>query len=180
MKILSKGGVRAVGIAALMGVFMSVFGHVPAAHAQEAPIWQKVCGDEKKAETCRIVQQHFMNKVVDGKTQTIGRVVALTVIYVENQKTKKRSPYLSVDMPLGVDLRPGAVLRVDKGAEIPVAYLQCTQAGCAGSLPLTAPILETFTKGVTIKVGFRPWGTEQVSVVEASLKGFSAAFKGIK
>ena len=39
-------------------------------------------------------------------------------------------PYLTVPLPLGVDLRPGAVIKVDKEPEIALEYLKCTGNGC--------------------------------------------------
>ncbi len=79
-------------------------------------------------------------------------------------------------MPLGVDLRPGAVLSIDKGQETKLVYLQCTNAGCDASLRLNPQMVRTLKAGNVINVGFRGWGQTKVTVVKASLKGFSRAF----
>ncbi len=42
-------------------------------------------------------------------------------------------------LPLGVDLRPGMVLRVDSHEEIKAPYLRCTNAGWHISLRLKLP-----------------------------------------
>ena len=110
----------------------------------------------------------------------MGKILGLAVIYVLAPKSKKREPYLSIQMPLGVDLRRGAVLRVDKGKEIPVQYLRCTNSGCDASLKLDSEILKALKAGNGLLVGFLPWGTNKTTVVNASLKGFTKAFKAIK
>lgn len=151
------------------------------ANAQAKPAWTKACVDPKKVETCRISQQLFMQKKdKTGKMKPVGRILGLTVLYVQNGKTKKREPHLSIQMPLGVDLRPGAVLKVDKGLDIPVKYLQCTQKGCDASIKLDAGFLKTLRAGNKLFVGFRPWGSPKTTVVGASLKGFTAKLNALK
>ena len=79
-----------------------------------------------------------------------------------------------------MDLRPGAVLRVDEGEEIAVPYLQCTQAGCDASIKLEAKLLWAMKQGEQFLVGFRAWGSDQTNVVNASLIGFTKAFQGLQ
>jgi len=147
------------------------------AHTQQAPVWQKICGNANKAETCRISQQLFISqKGKDGKQKAGGRILGLTVLYAG----EKRAPHLSISLPLGVDLRPGAVLKVDKGKDIPVQYLRCTQAGCDASLKLDDTYLKALKAGNNLLVGFRPWGSGKTTVLKASLTGFSKVFKGLK
>jgi len=150
------------------------------ASAQDQSPWKTICVDEKNNETCLIKQELFLNREVDGKEQNIGRVLALTVLHVGEGDPPVRNAYLSLEMPLGVDLRPGAVIRVDEGPEIPIPYLQCTQAGCAASVYLGPDVLKAFRAGSVLSVGFRPWGNTQVQVVQASLSGFTRAFSGIR
>ena len=117
-----------------------VFSYAPA--AQEESPWKIICADGIKPETCRITQTLFLSKEIEGKRKTLGKVLGLTVIYVTDPKSKIRDPHLSIQMPLGVDLRPGAVLKVDKGREIPVQYLRCTNNGCDASLQLDSKFLK--------------------------------------
>lgn len=161
-------------------VFVACLLAVSSVQAQAKPAWEKICVDAKKPNTCRISQVLFLTKMVEGKQQTLGRILGLTIFYADDVKAKKRNPYISIQMPLGVDLRPGAVLRVDEGQEIRLPYLQCTGAGCDASLPLDSKLLKSFEAGKSIRVGFRAWGAEDVNVVEASLIGFTQAFNGIK
>ena len=170
-------------LAGLLAVFLVPQAGVKIAGAQTAggPPWEKSCADPKNQESCRITQNLFLSqKDAEGKQQTVGKILGLTVIYATDQDTKKRTPYLSIQMPLGVDLRPGAVVRVDEGEERPLPFLQCTTAGCDASLRLDPPILDSLKAGQKFLVGFRPWGQTQTTVVEASLTGFTKAFSSLK
>ena len=148
--------------------------------AQEESAWKLICADGLKPETCRIIQTLFLTKKIQGKQRAVGKILGLTVIYVLAPKSKKREPYLSIQMPLGVDLRRGAVLRVDKGKEIPVQYLRCTNNGCDASLKLDSEILKALKAGNGLLVGFLPWGANKTTAVNASLKGFTKAFEALK
>ncbi|WP_417788901.1 invasion associated locus B family protein [Terasakiella pusilla] len=151
------------------------------ARAQEVSAWKKDCVKSADSQSCRISQQLFLSqKSKSGQQETVGRVLGLTVLYVEDQKSKKRTPYMSVSMPLGVDLRPGAVLKIDKGQDISIEYLRCTQSGCDASIELTKGLLNSLKAGSDLFVGFRPWGSEKVAVLKATLSGFSKAFNSIK
>ena len=148
--------------------------------AQEESAWKLICADGLKPETCRITQMLFLSKKIRGKQRAVGKILGLAVIYGLAPKSKKREPYLSIQMPLGVDLRRGAVLRVDKGKEIPVQYLRCTNSGCDASLKLDSKFLKALKAGNGLLVGFLPWGANKITAVNASLKGFTKAFKAIK
>jgi invasion protein IalB len=170
--ILTAGHVFTPDLAAQVSVDLA---------AQKKSSWKLICADGLKRETCRITQTHFVRKKdIQGKQQTGSKILGLTVIYVPNPKSKIREPYLSIQMPLGVDLRRGAALRVDKGKEIPVRYLRCTNSGCDASLKLDSGILKALKAGNGLLVGFLPWGTNKTTVVGATLKGFTKAFKAIK
>jgi invasion protein IalB len=149
--------------------------------AQKPSVWKKVCTDPANPTTCRIRQDLFLQqKNSSGKLKNVGRILRLNVIYSELGKTKKRKPFLSLQLPMGIDLRPGMVLKIDAGNEIQLPFLRCTAAGCDASILLKSKILKNMKGGKEIKVGFRPWGANKVSVVSASLKGFTAAFSAIR
>ena len=148
--------------------------------AQEKSAWKLICADGLKPDTCRITQMLFLSKKIQGKQRTVGKILGLAVIYGLAPKSKKREPYLSIQMPLGVDLRRGAVLRVDKGKEIPVQYLRCTNSGCDASLKLDSEILKALKAGNGLSVGFLAWGGNKTTAVNASLKGFTKAFKTLR
>ena len=148
--------------------------------AQEDITWKLICADGFKPETCKITQTLFLSKKIQGKQRTVGKILGLMVIYMPAPKSKIREPYLSIQMPLGVDLRRGAVLRVDEGKETPVQYLRCTNSGCDASLKLDSKFLKALKAGNGLLVGFLPWGGDKTTVVNASLKGFTKAFEFLR
>ncbi|MGD1885615.1 MAG: invasion associated locus B family protein [Cohaesibacteraceae bacterium] len=144
----------------------------PAQNAQ--PAWRLRCTDTNDASTCNANQELFLNRNVDGEQRNVGRLLNITVLYLDAQG--ERLPFMSLQMPLGLDLRPGAVMQVDDGQEMALEFLRCTNDGCDASVRLTPDLLGAMRAGNTLRVGFRPWGSEQVTAVEASLIGFTAAF----
>ena len=148
--------------------------------AQEESAWKLICADGLKPETCKITQTLFLSKKIQGKQRAVGKILGLTVICMPAPKSKIREPYLSIQMPLGVDLRRGAVLRVDKGKEIPVQYLRCTKSGCDASLKLDSQFIKALKAGNALSVGFLAWGGNKTTAVNASLKGFTKAFKTLR
>ncbi len=81
---------------------------------------------------------------------------------------------------MGVDLRPGTVFRIDNAKEIQLPFLRCTSFGCDASIQLSGKILQNMKAGKEIKVGFKKWGDDNVTVITATLTGFTAALSGIK
>lgn len=136
--------------------------------------WRLRCADTNDASTCNANQELFLNREVEGERRNVGRLLNLTVLYLDAQG--ERLPFMSLQMPLGLDLRPGAVMQVDDGQEITLEFLRCTNDGCDASVRLTPDLLGAMRAGNVLRVGFRPWGGEQVTAVEASLIGFTAAF----
>jgi invasion protein IalB len=150
------------------------------ATAQQNSPWQLVCSDKSDAKTCRMTQSRSRTKVINGKLQNVGKVLALTVLYVNNKKTNKRTPYLSIQLPLGVSLIEGSVIRVDKNKEIKLPYLQCSNAGCDASIELNKKLLRSMLAGIDIKVGFKIWPSTGTSIVTAPLTGFTKSFRKLK
>lgn len=152
------------------------------AHAQDTgdatPSWRLQCADTNDASTCSMNQELFLQQTVDGELQTVGRLLNLTVVYLD--AGGERVPFMSLQMPLGVDLRPGGVMRVDEEGETSLEFLRCTEAGCDASARVTPELLAQLRAGSVLRVGFRPWGSEQVTAVEASLVGFTAAFAQLR
>ena len=142
------------------------------------PAWRLRCDDSANATTCRMNQELFLQRQVEGEQRTLGRLLNLTVLYLESGG--ERVPFMSLQMPLGVDLRPGAVMRVDDGPETPLEFLRCTESGCDASAHITPELLQQMRAGNRLRVGFRPWGSEQVTAVDASLIGFTAAFAELR
>lgn len=168
--------VRALSAALLALPMMAV---AQTAMAQDDnPAWIVRCEDTANAATCTMNQELFLQQTVEGELQTVGRLLNLTVVYLD--AGGERVPFMSLQMPLGVDLRPGAVMQVDDNEETPLEFLRCTEAGCDSSARVTPDLLAQMRAGNVLRVGFRPWGSEQVTAVEASLIGFTAAFAELR
>ncbi|MDA0229051.1 MAG: invasion associated locus B family protein [Proteobacteria bacterium] len=80
-------------------------------------------------------------------------------------------------LPLGVNFQSGVVLQADAGDPTPVTIQTCTNEGCRSVAPVSTDLLWGFRQGKVLKVGFIPFGGTQVVVVEASLTGFTAAYR---
>ena len=169
MKNIKQGIFRLFGVGCL-----GLFALAGQAQEEGAEPWVNVCPDDGEATSCRMVQELLLRQEVDGEEKILGRVLRLTVLYAD--VGEERKPYLGIQLPLGVDLRPGLVMRVDEGEELPLAYLRCSEDGCDTSLPLEPDLLWKMKKGITLFIGFRPWGDEQTAVLEASLSGFTKKF----
>jgi len=169
--------VKIICLAAAIVLGFAIFGST---YASGEEIWKLGCGNPKQPETCQIRQELFLRQTVDGQEKMIGRLLNLTVVYALEPGEKQRKPYLSIQMPLGLDLRPGAVLKIDKSKEYNLKFLQCTKDGCDASIRLEPALLGDMKKGKKLQVGFRPWGTREITVVPASLSGFTKAFGKIK
>ena len=141
--------------------------------------WQRVCDDEADLNTCRIVQDLFLKKTIDGVERKLGRLIRIVVLYGRASDTGIRRSHITMELPLGVDLRPGAVIRVDKGSEISLKYLRCSKDGCTVSREIDDVYLRDMKRGQTLNVGFRVWGGKRVTVVKATLRGFSRALKSL-
>lgn len=162
------------GAAAAMALvaFAGSFGGTARAVEGEAS-WAVVCADTNDVQTCRMEQTLFLDQTVDGEQKRLGRLLGLTVLYVGKEA---RRPLLVMRLPLGVDLRPGMVLKIDGHEEIKAPYLRCTNAGCDVQVELTAELIAQLKGGLKLRVGFRPFGSSKTVAVDASLKGFTKAF----
>ncbi len=163
----------AAAMAAALVTFAGPFQGTARAAEGEAP-WAVICADANNAETCRMEQTLFVDQTVEGQQKKLGKVLSITVLYVGKMA---RRPLLVMNLPLGVDLRPGMVLRVDKNEEIKAPYLRCTNAGCDVQVELTVELVTQLKKGLKLQVGFRPFGSSKTVVIDASLKGLTRAFK---
>jgi invasion protein IalB len=149
-------------------------------YAQNKSMWSTSCTEKNKANTCRMSQIHNASKTIKGKSTLIGRIMNIIVIYKNDAKTKKRTPHMTIQLPLGVDLRVGAIIQIDKNKEFGLPFLQCTNNGCDVSIKLNKKLLRSIQSGNKLKIGFRPWGGTGTTILTSSLSGFSKTFKSIK
>lgn len=80
----------------------------------------------------------------------MGRILNFTALYLDTEGG--RLPFMSLQMPLSVDLRPGAVMRVDENEELALKFLRCTNAGCDASIRLKPALLGQMRAGSLLRV----------------------------
>ena len=148
--------------------------------AQQKETWPVTCKDKSNAETCIMSQSRYGNIVIDGKSQNNSKILTLTVLYAINKETKKRSPYLGIQMPLGISLEANALFVVDKNKAIQLPILQCTNSGCDSSIVLNKKLLRTILVGREVSVVFKIWGRSGQIVVKSPLTGFTKSFRKLK
>ena len=143
-------------------------------------VWLVQCVVEDDPSTCTMNQQQHLQVEVDGEQKVVGRLLKATVLYAEDPITGTRDPHISIDLPLGVTLAPGAALKVDDGQQLNWPYLQCTNAGCAISNKLDDELLSALKRGKILLVAYRAWGAEKNTIIRVPLKGFTKAFNSIQ
>ena len=171
---LLRAAVVALSSAAAMALVASAG---TARAAEDEASWAVVCADADNAETCWMEQIRYVDRTVEGQQKRLGKLLSITVRYVGEEA---RRPLLEMKLPLGVDLRPGMVLRVDNHEEVKVPFLRCTNAGCQVLVELTAELVAQLKSGLKLQVGARPFGSSKLMVIEASLNGFTRAFDSLK
>lgn len=130
--------------------------------------WNRVCVTDQEVTRCEAVQ--ILSVTQNEQTQPI---LQATVTELEGNR------FMEFALPLGMDLRAGMVIQIDQGDEITFGYTTCVPKGCAGVLPLDQERFAVLKAGNTARLGFLPFGGDQVQVLELSLKGFTAASEGI-
>lgn len=137
-----------------------------------SPLKAEVHGDWRlncENDGCQASQQLFF-----GEGEERSRVLLASVLQVQQDLL------LQMVLPLGVDLRPGIVVRIDQAEEQSFNFVTCVADGCVVLLPLKSKLLSAMRAGNKVKVGFRPFSSDQTLIVELSLSGFTKAIKGVR
>jgi len=164
---------KKIGISAILIFFSLMSAMIGSAEVQSAEKWTHICTDPKLPQTCRIEQKLFVNQGGEGQEKQMGQILNVAVLY---SGINDRKPYIVMQLPLGVDLRAGMVLKVDDAKEMKAPFLKCTKAGCEIQSVLTDDLLAQLKRGNFMKVGFRAFGAKKTMVVNADLSGFTKAF----
>lgn len=149
-------------------VFSSNLAAQPAPRVIEYQDWVKVCADIAQQERCEI-QQTLMLNAEQGQNRLLRAVVTNT----------PDGLLMQLFLPLGVDLRPGIVLRIDEHPEFPQSFVTCLQDGCISAFLLNELHLQHLKTGSALKLGLRPFNSEQTLVFELSLRGFTRATQAL-
>ncbi len=136
-----------------------------AVQAETIGDWQVGC----RGEQCQALQQLFT-----GEGEKRSRILSASLSKIKDQLV------LQLVLPLGVDLRPGIVIRIDESEEQRLGYTTCVADGCVVLTPLNDTLYAGMKAGKTMKVGFRPFNSEQTLVVEVSLSGFTKASSKVR
>ena len=128
--------------------------------------WMSRCVKPVDAdEFCEAIQVILINR-----EQVSGRVLETSLRRLNDDQI-----VMQFVLPFGVDLRPGIAFRIDENEERKAGFLTCLQQGCLVQMLANRELMAELKKGTTAKLGFRPLGSEEIVVVEISLKGFSAS-----
>ena len=130
--------------------------------------WVLLCSQQAEKKECRLVQSLSVKQ--DDKTQ---RLLQATLVKQGEQRL------LEILTPLGVDLRPGLLIQVDENPVGTTPYLTCNGAGCFSVINMDDASWSQFRAGKIAKIAFKGVGQPENTVLQLSLKGFTAASKAL-
>ena len=129
--------------------------------------WTTIC-DGEALQNCQAFQ------VLDALENDVPvRVLVASVRKVPD------GTLLVLELPLGLDLRPGVAVQFDMADEINLPYAVCFTGGCQVVSLLSEEDEALFRRASVMKVGFRMFGQTQVLVAELSLRGSAAALRAL-
>lgn len=131
--------------------------------------WELLC-NKGNATDCRAVQtQNYSDDTTKGR-------LLQALLAADQGRT-----FAVLTLPFGVDLRAGTVMKIDEGVEVKAAFTTCLPDGCQSIVELDDSLQAQITAGKIMKVGFRPWGgDEKTLVVEVPLDGAKDVLAAIK
>lgn len=129
------------------------------------PAWTKVCNKDPAGKDNCVTGRVF------GQS---AQQPSLTVMIYQAAEDKR---FARFNLPLGLMLRPGFRLVVDKGEPIEGHYVICFQGACIGEADLTAANMNALRKGSNLSIITRNSSNFEVTF-NAPIKDFGAAFDG--
>ena len=131
--------------------------------------WELLC-NKGNATDCRAVQtQNYSDDTTKGR-------LLQALLATDQGRT-----FAVLTLPFGVDLRAGSVIKIDEGVEVKAVYTTCLPDGCQSVVELDESLQGQLIAGKIMKVGFRPWGgDEKTLVVEVPLDGAKDVLAAIK
>ncbi|WP_169570021.1 invasion associated locus B family protein [Sneathiella limimaris] len=140
---------------------------------ENADAWKLVCQAKDDPQSCLIEQKLVLRQQKEEGTGQVGQILNIKIFYVGKES---RKPYIVMQLPLGVDLQAGLLMKIDENQEVKAPYSICSKIGCEMRSLLPTDMLAKMKAGTAMKVGFRPYGSKQTIVVQASLIGFTRSF----
>ena len=151
----------------------SIFAPVAAAEPQQFGDWILRCEIPANSES-EVCYLHQMINYAKGEVS--GMLLDIKIGALGEGKEM----FALLMLPLGVSFQAGVIIQADSGDPTPVTIQTCTNEGCRSVAAVSNDLLWGFRKGKLLKVGFIPFGGTQAVVVEASLSGFTAAYRALK
>jgi invasion protein IalB len=128
--------------------------------------WTKACSkDPSGKEFCATTR--FFGQTATQPTLSVA-------VYAVTGEEKRFARFL---LPVGLLLRPGFRVTIDKGDPLEGHYVVCFPNGCFGEVELSAANLNALKKGSTASIMTRNTGNFEVTF-NVPIKDFGAAFDG--
>lgn len=138
--------------------------------AKDAPVspWIRICkdGKEKGQKTCQIIQQ-----ILEKKSKKILLSGAVRL----KQNGKKKTPTLLLQLPHGMYIPAGIVVRVDKAEIVKTIAQTCDQRGCFAGLPINEKTLAKLKSGKKLVIAFNNLKKQTIAIT-LTLDGFEASY----
>ena len=170
--ISSRTLIAALALAAMSTAWSIAAPAAAAAEPQKFGDWLLRCEarGEGQGELCYLSQTLNYSK---------GNVSGMLLDIKIGALGEGKELYAIIMLPLGLSFQSGAIMQADAGESTPLTIQTFTNDGCRSVAPVSNDLLWGFRQGKVIKVGFVPFGGTQTVVVEASLAGFTAAYKAL-
>ena len=136
--------------------------------------WQTECEAAPDGPPrCFLSQTQF---IVDEKTKAKSRLIKLALGYFG----PNGQGVMVVVLPLGVDLRAGAALRVDDGTPMALTFQQCLQDGCVANMALDDKTVAALKKSKKAQIDLKPYNGAQAMAITVSTKGITDGIAYLK
>jgi invasion protein IalB len=188
-RVTSKfGAIARAGIAALMLVAGIGLVTAPALAQDKAPAKKgQKAGEKGKnfyelpwVKLCpKLPSRKDPKKAVEICNTSYEVVLAngIVLLDVTLREIKGKKPMISVMVPLGAVLRPGAYLKFDKAKEIKIPYTICASIGCYAEIEASPEILKQMKSAKQMAVAFMS-ADGKVHPMGVPMDGFTEALNG--
>jgi invasion protein IalB len=141
-----------------------------AAHAQEAA-WRVECTGDGKVLDCRAVQQLFQRIANQGDR--------LLVAVLVRRPADAKTPQMTIQLPLGLNLTEAVQIKVDGGAAERQPIQTCTNSGCFVSMAVNDRFLAAMRGGKQLVVIVQNPSKKPLEM-SLPLLGFGLAYDKVK
>ena len=156
---------------ALLGLLtcLALAGLPPGARAQDnVAAWRVECAGDGKTLDCRAIQQ-----MINREDKQVVVLVSARI------SPDTKSPLLTIQLPLGINLVEPVQFKVDNGPVERQPVQTCTAVGCIVTVPLKDPLLAALRGGTLLKITIQDTNKRTINI-DVPLLGFGLAFDKIK